>query len=693
MPGSDKLELTIEVTGMAAALAEITRLGDHAQKMMDAVAARGGPGGGSSPSNTSVGKNDDALRGIGITIDRTDNAFRKLQGTIEKLESAFGSLTSAVNNAGGGGGSAGGNARNSQGGFSTHGHAFTNQSPRQPRGPNSTQDAYEASMRRTLAYRVQAGRRSANFAPEDDFSQKSAGLTQQDRQRMRQQRQWRQQAGVAETLHDNEKITYWESIRQKREQHPSGMPSGAAESKFWKDFEKQGARRLKETVKTGRADADEKNAKKAGMMGDDDKLKFWQTIKQQREATGSKASKQEDGYWKEKAKKDDAIFRGQQRQLTRDIGLWEQRRKSDVSRVAKFGAGTAVAAGLALSGSAIAGFHNTVEGNRFTNELGQISRELAGVFKPTMEFLTEKLGKVRQWLSGLTVSQQDNLQYAGLAAAGGYGAYKTGAAGAVGSLWNMAKGGGPVSSGFGMTTMAAGSNAVAATRFASAAALIYGGTRGVDTLVRTGDARKRGHEIVSGGKFTTSEMAGMQDLIQGYDATAPSERQAYLRRQNAAALEQQNQIQKNHDSRTFVGMMASSIGINPWRSDGVDENLANTARLTQIRRMQGDDEFQRTGVDPTNPYRRQVMSTDTVGFGGVGSAADLMQEEILKTGAGEKNAAQTAKEDAERAEAEKKTAEESSTTNDLLRDLIRISLLPVTGPQEVGRYIVGQVFG
>lgn len=87
----------------------------------------------------------------------------------------------------------------------------------------------------------------------------------------------------------------------------------------------------------------------------------------------------------------------------------------------------AMAGAAAVTGLAKNGFSNTVEMNRFNLEVQLISRELAGAFKPALDFATSALGKFRKFLERLGSREQDAIMYGGLAVAG-YGAYRAGGA-------------------------------------------------------------------------------------------------------------------------------------------------------------------------------------------------------------------------------------------------------------------------
>lgn len=108
-------------------------------------------------------------------------------------------------------------------------------------------------------------------------------------------------------------------------------------------------------------------------------------------------------------------------------------------RLGRGPAGAAAVAGAAtVTGLARNGFSNTVEMNRFNLEVQLISRELAGAFKPALDFATSALGKFRKFLEKLSPGQQDAIMYGGLAVAG-YGAYRGGRAllGGVGGMFGM----------------------------------------------------------------------------------------------------------------------------------------------------------------------------------------------------------------------------------------------------------------
>jgi hypothetical protein len=89
----------------------------------------------------------------------------------------------------------------------------------------------------------------------------------------------------------------------------------------------------------------------------------------------------------------------------------------------------AMAGGAAVGGLARSGFSGTVEFNRLQSEWQQISRELAGAFKPAIEAVTKGLQFLRKRLESLGPRGQDALMYGGGALAAYAGVRGIGMAG------------------------------------------------------------------------------------------------------------------------------------------------------------------------------------------------------------------------------------------------------------------------
>ena len=78
------------------------------------------------------------------------------------------------------------------------------------------------------------------------------------------------------------------------------------------------------------------------------------------------------------------------------------------------------------------GFSGTLEAGRMDREFELLGREVAGIFKPVTDSLTEAIRSLRQTLEKLTPNQQSALAATGIAAAGGYGVSKATGGGFVG---------------------------------------------------------------------------------------------------------------------------------------------------------------------------------------------------------------------------------------------------------------------
>lgn len=285
------------------------------------------------------------------------------------------------------------------------------------------------------------------------------------------------------------------------------------------------------------------------------------------------------------------------------------------------GMGLATKVGAAVAATTMLGFRGTVEGQRFSNEMKMISRELAGVFKPTMDLITKSgAGRIRHWLQNLSETQQDILQYAGTAAAAIYIANKTG----ILHLTGAAIGG---------TARFAMNNPAMAKRIGLYGAAAYGAYNAYDTVSSIGTNQQRRDAVINrGGDFTADELKANRDVFDAYNSAKDgAARSQLLKRMYMDAASQQKNAADMLEERTAPGMMFSTLGLNPlYETTGHKEAHNYLMRMKMISRMMEDEEFARTGVDQTNPNRRRVMDASTVGYGGVGSTAEMIQEEMLK---------------------------------------------------------------
>lgn len=95
--------------------------------------------------------------------------------------------------------------------------------------------------------------------------------------------------------------------------------------------------------------------------------------------------------------------------------LMDNRAVQAAGRIGLYAAGAGVATVGAMARSGLSG---TVEGNRMNLEAQLLSREVAGVFKPLTDGVTNATVKIRKWMEGLGETEQNMLMYGGALVAG-----------------------------------------------------------------------------------------------------------------------------------------------------------------------------------------------------------------------------------------------------------------------------------
>lgn len=288
-------------------------------------------------------------------------------------------------------------------------------------------------------------------------------------------------------------------------------------------------------------------------------------------------------------------------------------------------------AGAGVAGAAAYGAHNTVEGNRLHSEVAALSRELASAFRPLIGALTNLTRSARTTLEQLSPREQSQLAstleigIAGyllrkpIGAAGRVAALGLGAAGR-GVMGAYAAGGASAVAGLGATGLAA----------AGAAFGLYKGYLGYDAM-------RNGQELSSGRSLKTG-MAENEMGRLGYRWSDGSHANT-LKSINAEAAKlraNQTNIDSHFANRSNWDLRVSNL----FGSDPGSGDLAK-AQNDLNRRMEAlvqKRKFLRNGgetPDGPNADRMRLKDASTVGFGNVGSTAELMQETISKTGGGE----------------------------------------------------------
>lgn len=169
-----------------------------------------------------------------------------------------------------------------------------------------------------------------------------------------------------------------------------------------------------------------------------------------------------------------------------------------LTSMGRMAGGALAAAGISvgIAGNVRAGFSGTVEGNRLSNEVKLIQRELAAAFLPAMKWLTNTMRSVRQNMEALGGNGQTAVA-AGLTAIGGYGAYR--AAGFVGNINRAA------------TVMASGGTGSAVAGGVASGAAGGAAARG-GMLARGGPYALAGTAAVAGTVGSLSSPGGAADL-------------------------------------------------------------------------------------------------------------------------------------------------------------------------------------
>jgi hypothetical protein len=298
--------------------------------------------------------------------------------------------------------------------------------------------------------------------------------------------------------------------------------------------------------------------------------------------------------------------------------LKQQEQRSRGSHLARelmgSAASTAKWAGLGISGLTAVGIHKSVSGAQLENEIGGISRELANIFAPLVQRLTRTFRGLRDSMSKLTEQEQNNLMRTGLIAAGAVLLRKPLMAAAGLALPYAAAGAGRLLGG--ATTMLGGGLAGAG-RLGAIGATAYLGYKTYSTLSDLSASRR---EPVSDREFIR---AGFTHRIGGDARNELIERH---RREYNAEYGRLNQERRD---RTWIGMGLSTLGVNPVNGTGA---FGYSERIQALNRRARIIMDAAGGRDPGS--RRQERFADNVGYGGVGSSSDALQEEMVRTGTG-----------------------------------------------------------
>lgn len=291
-------------------------------------------------------------------------------------------------------------------------------------------------------------------------------------------------------------------------------------------------------------------------------------------------------------------------------------------------AGATVAGGAAVTGLASRGFSGTVEGNRLATEFQMISRELAGAFRPAVQWATRALQTFRKFLERFSEREQNMLMLGGLVV-GGLGAVGVG---------RMALGGlglAGVAGRFGMGSMVAGvgGGALGIGHEVMGAAGAYGGLRAafapkVAGLTRLGSVVKGiGSKMLP----VAGALTAYDALDGGYYSTARS----------------------RGSSRFTAGATAAGLSLLNTATFGYGADWFGYSKEDRARAMAE----RARGADPT---RRMVTIADA-GFEAPGSAYERLTTALAMRDAGE----------------EPKSAESILTEiRDMLRSAIGLEKIP-----------------
>ena len=279
-------------------------------------------------------------------------------------------------------------------------------------------------------------------------------------------------------------------------------------------------------------------------------------------------------------------------------------------------AGRAGTIGYAATAGAVAyGFKGTVEGNQFSNEMKLLSRELAGIFKPALQALTGMVQATRGALETLSPSQQNRIMNVGLAIGAGL-------------LVNRVAGGGLFGGALSAVHQTLGGGLAGAARIG-----LYGGAAyaGYDMLRSGAMVRSAGtdpttdYESRSAGFYRGMPREDRDRLLARHNARTNADMRE-SDSQEVGFLESINPLYAQFSGkRSFAGKMLSTMGVNPVDGSGVYTDRNRAVSIQRRMKLFGND-----GEVEANDQK--VKSADTVGFGALGSTADMIQESLAAQG-------------------------------------------------------------
>lgn len=199
--------------------------------------------------------------------------------------------------------------------------------------------------------------------------------------------------------------------------------------------------------------------------------------------------------------------------------------------------GAALAAGGTSIAMAKSGFNGTVEGNRFDLEWKMLGREMAGAFKPVMEFATKAARSLREFMEALGPAGQNLVMLGGIAATG-YGLMRLGGLGLGG-----------------MGLLGLGRGAAARTAAATAAASVAPSV-GANLASQAGGAAAGGAAARRGFGAGTLAKGG---FVTGVAALLYEAATARPERPNETPGEYYNRIRRE-DDRSVAGAAFSTAG-------------------------------------------------------------------------------------------------------------------------------------
>lgn len=347
----------------------------------------------------------------------------------------------------------------------------------------------------------------------------------------------------------------------------------------------------------------------------------------------------EKAYWIKKWRNDDRLFDLETRRIKKaealELKQYQERKAAfaNAGRSVAGAAGRGVAwAGAGIAGLTAVGLHSSISGKQLENELALISRELANIFAPFTRRLTRTARAGREWLNNLSGEDQDSLSRLGIGAAAAFilrkplmavgGLGLRGAASAAGWAGRSALPWAAGASGFSGLGMLG--------RLGAAAPIGLG----IDFATTTIGAKRREAESADIAKRSDISMSEVTPEIAriinegkafGRDDVGRSK---FFQKESAYAAAQER---KKSDELNEKGWFPF---FRPLRIAFMENEKSHDAQGWG-KRADTLSKLARGATSGGAPNRERFA--DNVGYGGVGSTADALQEEMVRSGVGIKN--------------------------------------------------------